>query len=175
MTYSRLFLSTIKSFLHIKCEIIDTNSLKPLYGLVVLLTEAVFRENKLHDIAHMGIRAAIGVIFILHGTGKFNPGFAGFLTGPLGLPAEMQIPIALAETIPGILLIIGILSRISSSLLSIIMLGAIFYVKGAASITGDGGIEFELILLASNLVIIVAGPGRISVAHAIKKLPRFLH
>jgi len=38
-----------------------------------------------------------------------------------------------------------------------------------------GGIEFELILLASNLVIIVAGPGRISVAHAIKKLPRFLH
>ena len=174
MTYSRLFLSTIKSFLHIKCEIIDTNSLKPLYGLVVLLTEAVFHENKLHDIAHMGIRAAIGVIFILHGTGKFNPGFVGFLTD-IGLPAEMQIPIALAETIPGILLIIGILSRISSSLLSIIMLGAIFYVKGAASITGDGGIEFELILLASNLVIIVAGPGRISVAHAIKKLPRFLH
>lgn len=174
MTYSRLFLSTIKSFLHIKCEIIDTNSLKPLYGLVVLLTEAVFRENKLHDIAHMGIRAAIGVIFILHGTGKFNPGFVGFLTD-IGLPAEMQIPIALAETIPGILLIIGILSRISSSLLSIIMLGAIFYVKGAASITGDGGIEFELILLASSLVIIVAGPGRISVAHAIKKLPRFLH
>lgn len=174
MTYSRLFLSTIKSFLHIKCEIIDTNSLKPLYGLVVLLTEAVFRENKLHDIAHMGIRAAIGVIFILHGTGKFNLGFVGFLTD-IGLPAEMQIPIALAETIPGILLIIGILSRISSSLLSIIMLGAIFYVKGAASITGDGGIEFELILLASNLVIIVAGPGRISVAHAIKKLPRFLH
>lgn len=174
MTYSRLFLSTIKSFLHIKCEIIDTNSLKPLYGRVVLLTEAVFRENKLHDIAHMGIRAAIGVIFIIHGTGKFNPGFVGFLTD-IGLPAEMQIPIALAETIPGILLIIGILSRISSSLLSIIMLGAIFYVKGAVSITGDGGIEFELILLASNLVIIVAGPGRISVAHAIKKLPRFLH
>jgi putative oxidoreductase len=174
MTYSRLFLRTIKSFLHIKCEIIDTNSLKPLYGLVVLLAEAVFRENKLHDIAHMGIRVAIGVIFIIHGTGKFNPGFVGFLTD-LGLPAEMQIPIALAETIPGILLIIGILSRISSSLLSIIMLGAIFYVKGAASITGEGGIEYELILLASNLVIIVAGPGRISVAHAIKKLPRFLH
>ena len=139
------------------------------------MTEAVFHENKLHDIAQMGIRAATGVIFILHGTGKFNPGFVGFLTGPLGLPAEMQIPIALAETIPGILLIIGILSRISSSLLSIIMLGAIFYVKGAASITGDGGIEFELILLASNLVIIVTGPGRISAAHAIKKLPRFLH
>ena len=142
---------------------------------IVILAETLFRENKLHDIAHWGVRAAIGVIFILHGTGKFNPGFVGFLTGPLGLPAEMQIPIALAETIPGILLIVGVLTRISASLLSAIMLGAIFYVKGATSLTGDGGVEFELILLAACLPIIVAGPGRISISHIIKKLPRFLH
>lgn len=139
------------------------------------LTEANFRENKLHDIAFMGLRTAIGVIFIAHGTGKFNPGFVNFLTGPLGLPAEMQIPIALAETIPGILLILGVLSRISASLLSIIMLGAIFYVKGASNLTGDGAYELDLILLAASLVIIVAGPGRVSLSHIVKKLPRCLH
>ena len=139
------------------------------------MTEANFRENKLVDIAFMGMRAAIGVIFILHGMGKFGPGFVGFLTGPLGLPAEMQIPIALAETVPGILLIVGVLSRISASLLSIIMVGAIFYVKGATSITGERGVELDLILLASCLVIIVAGPGRVSIAHIAKKIPRFLH
>ena len=99
------------------------------------MTEAVFRESKLHDIAFWGLRAVIGAIFIVHGTGKFGPGFVGFLTGPLGLPAELQIPIALAETIAGILLIIGILTRISASLLSIIMLGAIFHVKGATNFT----------------------------------------
>lgn len=120
------------------------------------------------------MRAVIGVIFILHGSGKFGAGFVGFLTGPLGLPAEMQIPIALAETVPGILLLFGVLTRISASLLSIIMLGAIFYVKGASSITGDGGVELELLLLASSLVIIVAGPGRVSIAHIAKKIPRFL-
>ena len=140
-----------------------------------IMTEANFRDNKLVDIAFMGLRAAIGVIFILHGTGKFGPGFVGFLTGPLGLPAEMQIPIALAETVPGILLIVGVLSRISASLLSIIMLGAIFYVKGAASITGERGVELDLILLASCLVIIVTGPGRVSIAHIAKKIPRYLH
>ena len=48
----------------------------------------------------MGMRVVIGVIFIAHGSGKFDPGFAGFLSGPLGLPAEMQIPIALAELVP---------------------------------------------------------------------------
>jgi putative oxidoreductase len=86
----------------------------------------------------------------------------------------MQIPIALAEFVPGILLIIGGLTRISASLLSIVMLGAIFVVKGAQNLTGQGGVELDLLLLASLLVIIVIGPGRISVSHALKKVPRFL-
>ena len=137
--------------------------------------DASLSQHKLHDITNMGMRAAIGVIFIVHGAGKFNEGFVGFLTGGLGLPAEMQIPIALAEMIPGILLLIGIFTRMSASLLSIVMLGAIFYVKQAGSLTGERGFELDLILLASCLVVIVAGPGRVSVSHLIKKLPRWLH
>jgi len=137
--------------------------------------EAHLSQHKLHDVVSMGMRAAIGVIFIAHGSGKFGPGFAGFLTGPLGLPAEMQVPIALAELVPGILLLIGVLTRISASLLSIVMLGAIFYVKQAGSLTGDRGVELDLILLAACLVVIVAGPGRVSASHVIKKIPRWLH
>ena len=136
-------------------------------------TEAILKGNVLHDITHFGIRAAIGVIFIVQGSGKFDPGFAGFLANN-GLPVELQIPMALAETIGGILLIIGVLSRISSSILSIIMLGAIFHVKGAANLTGQGGYALDLLILAGVLLIIVAGPGRISISHIVKKIPRFL-
>ena len=136
--------------------------------------DAELSKNKLHDVAHMGMRATIGVIFIVHGFGKFgNPGFGGWISS-MGIPAEMQIPIALAEFIPGIFLIFGIFTRISSSLLSIVMLGAIFLVKGASSLTGEGGYELDLILLAACLVIIVSGPGRISISHLIKKIPRVL-
>ena len=135
---------------------------------------AELSTSKLHDVAHMGMRATIGVIFIVHGFGKFgNPGFGGWISS-MGIPAEMQIPIALAEFIPGIFLIFGIFTRISSSLLSIVMLGAIFLVKGASSLTGEGGYELDLILLAACLVIIVSGPGRISISHLIKKIPRVL-
>ncbi|MGI0041898.1 MAG: DoxX family protein, partial [Nitrosopumilaceae archaeon] len=81
----------------------------------------------------------------------------------------------LGETISGVLIIIGVLSRISASLLSIIMLGAIFYVKKAASFTGEMGVELELILLAASLTVITMGPGKISIAHIAKKIPRFLH
>ena len=55
------------------------------------------------------------------------------------------------------------------------MLGAIFDVKGASNLTGQGGYAIDLILLAANLVVIVAGPGRISIANITKKIPRFLH
>ncbi len=139
------------------------------------MTESSIHQTKLNDITNWGIRSAIGIIFIIHGSGKLNPGFMGFLTGQLGFPPEMQIPIALAEIIPGILLIVGIFTRISASMLAIVMLGAIFYVKKATSLTGEGGFELDLILLASILVVITAGPGRASLAHIIKKLPRCLH
>jgi len=138
------------------------------------LNGAKFSESKLHDITHLGIRLVIGTIFIVQGSGKFDPGFAGFLTN-MGLPVELQIPIALAETIGGILLIIGVLSRISSSILSIIMLGAIFHVKGASNLTGEGGFALDLMILAGCLLIIVAGPGRVSISHLVKKIPRFLN
>ncbi len=138
------------------------------------MTEAKFRENKLFDIAFMGLRTAIGVIFIVQGSGKFDPGFAGYLIN-IGVPVELQIPIALAETIGGIVLIIGVLSRISSSILSIIILGAIFHVKGASNLTVEGGYAIDLMILAGVLLIIVAGPGRVSISHVAKKIPRFLH
>lgn len=137
------------------------------------MTEANIKESKLHDIVHFGIRLALGAIFIVHGTVKFDPGFIGFLTN-IGVPAEMQIIIALAETVPGILLILGVLTRISASILSIDMLGAIFYVKHAANFTGQGGYEFDLIILAGCLSMIVIGPGRVSISHIVKKIPRFL-
>jgi putative oxidoreductase len=140
----------------------------------IRMTTSEIKGKILNDVVFMGLRSAIGVIFILHGMMKFNPGFANALPN-MGLPPEMQIPIALAELVPGIMLIIGVLSRFSSALLSIIMVGAIFHVKGAQSITGDGGVEFDLILLASSLIIMIAGPGRISFSQAIKKIPRCLH
>ena len=85
------------------------------------------------------------------------------------MPPEAQIPIALLEIIGGIVLIFGILSRISASMLAMNMIGAIFVVRGATSLTGEEGYEIDLILLAACLVVIVAGPGRVSISHIVKK------
>ncbi|KFM15708.1 DoxX family protein [Marine Group I thaumarchaeote SCGC RSA3] len=65
------------------------------------LATAEIREKILNDVVFMRLRSVIGVIFIVHGLQKFNELFANALTN-MGLPAELQIPIAFAEIIPGI-------------------------------------------------------------------------
>jgi len=139
-----------------------------------MLTEATFKENKLHDIAHWGIRAAIGVTFIVHSIKKFDPSWQDWLI-QMGLPPELQLPIALAEFIGGVFLLVGILNRITASILAVITLGAIFHIRGIDEFfISNGGWEWDLMILAGELTIIVAGPGRVSISHLVKKIPRFL-
>ena len=137
-------------------------------------TEASLKENVLHDITHWGIRASIGAIFIIHSLKKFDPSWQEWLMS-IGMPPEMQLPIALAEFIGGILLIIGALTRVTGSVFAIILLGAIFHIRWENGFfVSQGGWEWDLVMLAAVLSIIVAGPGRISISHLVKKIPRFL-
>ena len=127
----------------------------------------------LHDISLFGLRLAIGAIFIAVGFIKFDPGFAAYLP-QMGLPTELQYLFALEEFVPGILITVGVLTRISASVLSLVMLGVIFYINKASRFIGPDGAEHAVILLAASLLIITIGPGRISISHLAKKIPRFL-
>lgn len=152
-----------------------TNPFNKFQKNVAMNTEAALKENVLHDITHWGIRASIGVIFIVHSLKKFDPSWQEWLIS-VGIPPEMQLPIALAEFIGGILLVIGVLTRITGTVFAVILLGAIFHIRWENGFfISQGGWEWDLVMLAVVLVIIAAGPGRISVSHLVKKIPRFLH
>lgn len=135
--------------------------------------ESNLRTHKIHDLTHFGLRIVVGVFFIVHSQLKFGNGFGGFLKS-VGLPPEMALLIGLLELVGGALLIIGVLTRIASTLLAIDMLGAIVYVKKMQEFSGKNGIELELLAFVILITIITLGPGRISLSHIIKKVPRFL-
>lgn len=137
------------------------------------MVSAEIRQSKFHDMSHFGLRLAIGAIFIAVGFAKFDPSFVTYLP-PMGLPTGLQYLFALEEFVPGILITVGVLTRISASVLSLVMLGVIFYVYKASQLLSPNGAELPLILLAASLVIITIGPGRISISHLVKKIPRFL-
>ncbi|MGV7226431.1 MAG: DoxX family protein [Nitrosopumilus sp.] len=137
-------------------------------------TDTSLKENVLHDITHWGISASIGVIFIVHSLKKFDPSWQEWLIS-VGIPPELQLPIALTEFIGGILLVVGVLTRITSSIFAVILLGAIFYIRWENGFfISKGGWEWDLVMLSAVLAIIVAGPGRISISYLVKRIPRFL-
>ncbi len=140
-----------------------------------MLVDTTIKENKLHDVTHWGIRASIGAIFIFHSIKKFDPSWQQWLISN-GLPAELQLPIALAEFLGGIFLISGIFTRITGSIFSVILLGAIFKIKGLDKFAGGQftGWEFDLVMLAACLMIIITGPGKASISYLVKRIPRFL-
>ena len=81
------------------------------------------------DVAFMGIRASIGVIFLIHGLSKIgNEMYVGWMSS-FGLTPEIAMIIAIGEIVPGILLIVGVLSRFSAGVLASIMVSAIFIIK----------------------------------------------
>ena len=123
--------------------------------------ENSIQASKWHEITHWGIRASIGAIFLVHSLKKFDPSWQEWLIG-IGLPPEMQLPIALAEFIGGIFLIVGVLTRITGVVFSIILLGAIFHIRWEKGFfVSQGGWEWDIIMIEKLFSIIEFGAGKL--------------
>ena len=46
--------------------------------------EATLKETKWHDLTHWGIRAALGITFLVHSLKKFDPTWQGWLVETAG-------------------------------------------------------------------------------------------
>lgn len=113
------------------------------------------------------LRVVVGVIFVAHGLPKLTGAVgdtAGFF-GTLGIPAPTVAAwgITLLETFGGLLLIVGFLVLPVALLLSLHMLMGIILVHAANGFYvigfGEGGVEFNLLLIAASLALVLAGPG----------------
>ena len=137
------------------------------------MVDAALRTQRFHELSHFGLRISVGVLLIVHSLGKFDSGTGGFFSS-IGLPSEMAPLIGLLELLGGALLIAGVLTRIAASLVAIEMLTIMVYVKKLQSFSGKNGLELELLIFMVLLTVIVLGPGRISISHLAKKIPRFV-
>lgn len=118
------------------------------------------------------LRIIIGIVFLMHGWQKvFVFGFEGIAGGfakmGVPMPAIMGPFIGLLELAAGAALVIGLLTRLAALGLAFDMLGAIVLVHGAAGFFLPTGYEFALVLLASNVALVVGGPGAFSVDGAL--------
>ena len=131
---------------------------------------------RLAGFAPLVVRVIAGVIMATHGWQKltlFGPANFGQGLAGMGvpLPVFLGYVVTFVEFIGGILLIVGLLSRLAALLLTIDLVVAILLVKvnvGLIAPPGSGpGAELDLALIAGFLVILLAGPGKLSLDHAL--------
>lgn len=126
------------------------------------------RSGMKQDLGLLILRAVTGVIFVAHGWPKLTDGASGtaqFL-GQIGVPVPGVSAwlVTLLEFFGGLGLILGAFVTVLSALFIVHMTMGIllvhlaqgFYVVGP----GQGGMEFNLLLIASLLTLILVGAGK---------------
>lgn len=127
------------------------------------------------DVSLLLLRIVVGVIFMAHGAQKTFGWFDGH-----GLAATVQgmgVPlgylVSIGEFFGGLGLVLGILTRFSAAANIVIMLGAIVTVHGKNGFFLDKqGFEYNLALMGLLIPILIAGPGRYTLARILPFLGR---
>ncbi len=118
--------------------------------------------DRLHPLALLALRLALGVIMIAHGAPKVFGGMPKFIAivQNIGLPGWMAYLAAATEFGGGILIIAGLLARLAALAFCIEMAVAIDKVHWKNGLKGPGGYEFPLAcgIIAFALIFLGAGP-----------------
>ena len=134
------------------------------------------------------IRAVVGFVMVFHGAQKIFPqkylnffgggGMDGWIESvrglnlPGGIPAEyLAWTAALSEFAGGILLIIGLGTRIAALFIAGTMLVAAIKVHGHAFSLAEKGMEYALTLGLVALGLVFTGPGRYAIDSVFRRSP----
>lgn len=123
--------------------------------------------DRLHPLATLALRLALGAIMIAHGSQKVfggMPRFMGALQN-MGIPPVLGYLTAAAEFGGGMLLVVGLLTRLAALSIVIDMAVAISKVhwkNGLVSAGGKVGYELPLACAAIAIALIFLGAGPIS-------------
>jgi putative oxidoreductase len=121
--------------------------------------------DRMQPLALVVLRVVLGAVMIAHGYRKVYGHlheYAHFISS-LGIPAWLGYISALTEFVGGILLIMGLFTRVVAAAVLIDMMVAIAKVHWPHGLTGQGGYEFPLALAAIAFALIFLGAGPIAI------------
>lgn len=129
------------------------------------------RFERMRPVAALLARLVLGSIMLAHGWTKVIPrgslySFA-HAVAHMGMPYWLGYVAAFTEFFGGIALILGLLTPIAAAGVAIDMAVAILKVHLRHGLTGPGGFEFPLSLLALALLLLADGPGYLALDAAL--------
>ena len=138
------------------------------------------RTTKLGSSEHLGatlLRLALGAMFLAHaGLKIFTFGMPGTIEffASVGLPAWTAYGVVTAETIGGVMLILGMHTRVVSLALFPVLIGAasVHWGNGWVFTAPNGGWEYPIFLAVASLVQALLGNGAYAVRWQAAEEPR---
>lgn len=131
------------------------------------------RAERASDIALLVARLLLGAVILAHGAGKLadlGAAAQGFERLGVPLPAVSVLLAAAVEVGGGLLIVAGAFLPVAGILVALDMVGAGWFAgHWTGGIVGEDGWEPVGVILAAALVLAAAGPGRISVEHALAR------
>ena len=125
--------------------------------------------NKMQPVGLLALRVALGVIFIFHGYPKLvgNTERVAQFFSSVGLPPFLVSVTGIVELFGGVLMILGLFTRVAGVLLAGTMAVAIWKVHLGKGILAVGEYEFALALGAAAFALATTGAGKASLDYAI--------
>jgi putative oxidoreductase len=125
--------------------------------------------------AALVLRLTVGTVLVAHGLPKIDGGVSRFAEGiaDLGIPFPTFTAWATVtiEVLGGAMLVVGLLTRLWSTLATLLMAGTTLVVKMDVGLIGGPGrgtgMELDLVMLAAAFAITLIGPGIVSLDHVI--------
>ncbi|MGH2372891.1 MAG: DoxX family protein [bacterium] len=139
------------------------------HALGIVIVRSGSRRADLNDLGLLILRLAPAIVFAVHGYAKLFGGqldrtVALFMTVNIPAPEPMAWFVAILEFAGGLLLGLGLLTRVIAALLAAEMAVAIVRVRLPQGFAG--GAEFEFVLLVVCLALIATGSGKIALEAA---------
>jgi len=137
----------------------------PAIPAIASITEA------LSPLAEPLVRVTAGLLLVPHGAQKLFGWFGGygleatgqFFAGKLGLPASLALVAGIVEFVGGLMLALGLATRVAAALVAGLMAVAVLHVHlGAGFFWTSGGFEYPLFWGIVALAFVIRGGGRYS-------------
>ncbi|MDN4016784.1 DoxX family protein [Zwartia panacis] len=128
--------------------------------------------NRYDDIGKLVLRLSVGILLLMHGLHKLMNGIGGIsaMVQANGWPFWVAYGVYIGEIIAPVLLIVGLLTRISAVVVVLNMLVAVYLAHSHQlfHLTKTGGwlLELQGLYLFGALAIALLGAGRFSVGGA---------
>lgn len=134
--------------------------------MLASLSLAPLGASRSPDAARLLLRVSLAAMWLSHGVVlkllTFGvAGLSGWLAS-VGLPSALAVPLIAAETLGGLLILLGYRGRLASLALLPILLGAVWIHSGNGWVfsNANGGWEYPLFLIMISVAHLLLGDGR---------------